>query len=266
MEATFDQDVAVTRVGEDRYAAEVVPGYGVPGGAPNGGYLTALAANALLDRLDIPDPLTVTTHYLAPPSEAPVEIHTEAMKLGGRHRSGTARVLQGGVEVVRVTGTFTDLSRATGATVVHGTPPDLPPIDECMPVADAPRLPPMFAKTTLHVTPASIAWAQDKPTGRALLEGWTGIAGSSDVSSLGVLFLADAIPPPVFNMGVGFGWVPTLELTVQVRAVPAPGPLAVRFETRFLTDGYLELDGEMWDQSGRLVGLARQIALAPRSL
>jgi hypothetical protein len=56
------------------------------------------------------------------------------------------------------------------------------------------------------------------------------------------------------------GWVPTLELTVQVRAHPAPGPLQVRLCSRHLSAGVLEEDGEYWDSAGRLVAISRQTA------
>jgi acyl-CoA thioesterase len=53
-------------------------------------------------------------------------------------------------------------------------------------------------------------------------------------------------------------------MTTHVRAMPAPGWLRCRFTTRFVTGGLLEEDGEIWDQSGRLVALSRQLALVPR--
>ena len=77
--------------------------------------------------------------------------------------------------------------------------------------------------------------------------------------------VADCFAPAVFNSGVGHtSWVPTIELTVQVRGRPAPGYLAASFRTRAITGGYLEEDGEVWDGAGNLVALSRQLALAPR--
>lgn len=250
----------------DHFSAAIDADYAVPGGAPNGGYLTALAARALAQRLDVPDPLTVTTHYLASPSAAPVDIHTEVLKAAGRHRTATARVLQDGVEVVRITGTFTDLSAARGHTLVHASPPDVPPFEDCVDPTGAPGLPPVFGRTSIRLTPASISWALGEKSGRALLEGWTGLADTQQVSTIALLFLCDAVPPPVFNLeGVPFGWMPTLELTTQVRAVPAPGPLRMRFTSDFVTDGYLEMDAVLWDSLDRPVAIARQTALVPRS-
>jgi len=49
-----------------------------------------------------------------------------------------------------------------------------------------------------------------------------------------------------------------------VRARPAPGWLACAFTTRFVTGGFLEEDGEVWDATGRLVAQSRQLALVPR--
>jgi acyl-coenzyme A thioesterase PaaI-like protein len=69
---------------------------------------------------------------------------------------------------------------------------------------------------------------------------------------------ADIMPPPVFTIYGAFGWVPTVELTVQVRRKPAGGPLLARHTTRQVTRGVAETDTEIWDVNGDLVAMARQ--------
>ena len=55
----------------------------------------------------------------------------------------------------------------------------------------------------------------------------------------------------------------TLELTVHVRAHPAPGWLACRARTRYVMRGYHEEDFEMWDSTGALGAQSRQLAVLP---
>ena len=70
-------------------------------------------------------------------------------------------------------------------------------------------------------------------------------------------------PPVMFNRFGMLGWVPTVEFTVHVRGVPAPGPIACAFRSRVIQGGMWEEDGEMWDSEGQVVALSRQLALAP---
>jgi hypothetical protein len=80
---------------------------------------------------------------------------------------------------------------------------------------------------------------------------------------LSVLLAADAFPPPVFNLLAVPGWVPTVEFTVHMRAVPAPGPLRCEFTAKEIQGGMFEEDGIMWDENGVLVAQSRQIGLVP---
>ena len=68
------------------------------------------------------------------------------------------------------------------------------------------------------------------------------------------------MPPVTFEMGIP-GWVPTVELTVLLRAVPAPGWLRCVQRTRLVQAGWLDEECEVWDSAGRLVVQARQLAM-----
>jgi hypothetical protein len=81
----------------------------------------------------------------------------------------------------------------------------------------------------------------------------------------GLLVVVDCHFPAVFNSAaMKVGWVPTLELNIQIRARPTPGFLTTWFRTQAITAGYLEEDGEVWDQNGNLIALSRQLALQSR--
>ena len=64
----------------------------------------------------------------------------------------------------------------------------------------------------------------------------------------------------IFTRQGPVGWVPTIDLHVHVRAIPVPGPVLARVQSRALTEGILEEDGEYWDSNGSLVALSRQTA------
>ena len=90
--------------------------------------------------------------------------------------------------------------------------------------------------------------------------GWIRFGDDAPPSVVGLLAMADAFPTTVVA-SADVGWIPTVELTVHVRGRPVPGWILGVFRTRFLIDGLLEQDGELWDASGRLVALSRQMAL-----
>jgi acyl-CoA thioesterase len=97
----------------------------------------------------------------------------------------------------------------------------------------------------------------DDPETRA----WIRFSDQRPVDASALLFFSDALPPSVFEVLPDRSWVPTIELTVQVRALPAPGWLRAVTRTRHLIDGRFEEDGELWDATGRLVALSRQLGM-----
>jgi len=265
----FDEDTAVDRIDTDRFSADCRIGWRVIGGvAPNGGYLMAIAARAMADRAERPDPVTLTAHFLAPPALGPIEIETELVREGGRHRTVAARLVQDGKECVRLLGAFGDLGRADGPSQVTRRPPPWPPVTELpdsVASLGAHEAPEILHRLEHRMPPDTLGWTQGWPSGRGAHGGHCRWPDTDTVDVLGLLFVVDAYPPAVFDLGAaGVAWAPTMELTVQLRGRPTAGWLTTRFTTTALTDGYFEEDGEVWDSSGRLVAISRQLALARR--
>lgn len=186
----------------------------------------------------------------------------EVIRRGKAHTTLMGRLAQGGREFLRVLGTYGDLAAASGPTRLAGQAPDLPSPEECISSREAQSSPALvessfFERLEVCLAPPGFVQAAEF-IGR--VEGWVRFADGREPDVPSLPLFADAFPPPVFAH-LPSSWVPTVELTVHVRGRPAPGWLMGSFRTRFLVDGYLEEDGELWDSTGRLVALSRQLAL-----
>jgi acyl-CoA thioesterase len=253
---------AVLRVGETTWAGEIAPGWDI-GGNADGGYVLAIAARAAAEAAGRPDPVTVTAHFLSPGLPGPVTIEARLVRAGRRFATVEAVLASADRPVLALLGTFAEPGTRGGPERIEAAPPDLPEPEDCILLEPTDGYPPPFmGRVELRMHPRDLgpAGAPGPPT----VQGWFRFPGGERVDALGLLVAVDAFPPTVLRAGLPLAWVPTLELTAHIRARPAPGWLRCTFATRFITGGFLEEDGEVWDSAGRLVAQSRQLALAPR--
>jgi acyl-CoA thioesterase len=259
----LDADTQVRRTGDHLWRGAVSDRWSI-GPYPNGGYVLSIALSAIRQELSHPDPFTVTAHFLTPMQHAPVDIDVEVIRSGRAHSTAMARMFQDGRERVRVLANYGDHSQSQGPTIVQAEPPPMPPPDQLAPADLSVPMPNGLVPTIrerfeIRPAPGTLGWARGQRTGRAEVGGWLRFADGRPIDTHSLPLISDAMVPAVFDVSPG-GWVPTLELTVHVRARPAPGWMRCWFRTRFLIDGYLEEDGEVWDEQGQLVALSRQLA------
>lgn len=261
----FDDETRLRPHGDGlRWQADVSAAWNI-GQNPNGGYLLSLVGTALQQATPgQPDPLSITAHYLRPGlGGQPGEVAVDVLRRGRALSTARATLRQDGQPRLEVLAAMGDLGPAGTPPVgpqITLPPPELPPPDDC-PGRSAPaqgvslsildrldiRLHP------LHARPGEV--------GRALVSGWIRFRDGRDADPLACLLMADAFPPAVFGLLGLVGWVPTVELTVHLRARPAPGWLRVQFVANDLADGRVIEDGALWDSTGRLVAQSRQLAL-----
>jgi len=260
----FARDTAVARTGEGHYAAHIRENWDI-GGKANGGYLLAIAARAIASEIGRPDPVTITAHYLSPGSVGEANIQVQALKRGKRFAVASASLNAAGLPLLQVLGTFGDLSPVGDVFErIEAAPPQMPVPDDCIrqdPARGAPRI---FSSMDLRLHPEDAGFLRGEPSGLMQTRGWFRLHDDEPVDTLALLLAVDAFPPTAFNARLPVAWTPTVELTVHVRARPAPGWLRACFTTRFVSAGFLEEDGEVWDSDGRLVAQSRQLALLPR--
>jgi acyl-CoA thioesterase len=256
----FDADTAVAAVAESRFAARVTGRWTTPAGTVNGGYLLAMCMQALGQVLPFPDPLAVSAHFLRRAQAGePAQLVTELLRAGRGHATGEVALGQGGREIVRAIGTYTELD-GRGRSRVDGGPPQLPPPGEVPDLLLGIDLPGVtIAERVEFRAPKRPGWLDGAPSGRAHVEFWARLRGGREPDLTALAFLVDAAAPAVLELGEMSSR--TIELTVHLRARPAPGWLACRMSTRYVIGGYHEEDMELWDSAGQLVAQSRQLAL-----
>lgn len=270
----FDRDTAARRRAPGVHDIDLSPGWGM-GRTLNGGYLLAVVGRALAWDLAHPDPFTVTAHYLTATAPGPAVVRTDTARAGRSLSSASAGLFQpvpgaagergAETERLRVLGTYGDLDALGDDVRTAAEPPALPPPEECFSATDHPAgpdaVPELSRRLDLRLDPATSGWAVGAPSLRGEMRAWVSLADGRAPDPFALLLAVDALPPTGFDLGLT-GWLPTVELTVHVRARPAPGPLRVGVTTRNLAGGFLEEDAEVWDTADRLVAQSRQLARA----
>ena len=262
----FADASALEQSDQDLFSGAIAPGWDIVGAA-NGGYLLAIAARAATMRSGRADPVSVTGHFLAPGRPGPITVETEVLKEGRRFASVAARIFDAsGRMLVATLGSYGDLTTTGSPERIDSEPPRLPPANTLSRVEATDTFPPPFsANVDMRIHPDDVPFASPTRQNSLQIRGWFGWPGDEPLDSLGLVVASDAFPPVIFNADLPIAWTPTLELTVHLRRRPEPDDwLRCLFTTRFVTGGFLEEDGEIWNAAGELIAQSRQIALVPK--
>lgn len=255
------------------YTANLDPEWTVNGN-PHGGYLMALLAHAAIvadDDGGHPHPLTASAVYVTAPAVGPATIHVEHLRRGRTASQLRARLIQEDEARVEALFTLGHLTEHAGQSWVDARPPAIAPLEECPVSVVAPpgagvRVE-MLEIVEQRLDPASYRHPDREAggvrgfeSGSGEFRGWLRFADGTPFDALGLLYAADSFPPATLTFG-SVGWVPTLEMTVYIRAVPEPGPLRVRQRARVLGAPVVDQVCEVWDSADRVVAQATQLAL-----
>jgi hypothetical protein len=269
----FDQVTEVRPDADGRYSAEVDAEWSIAG-KPNGGYLLALCAQAALAELreggeHHPHVIAASATYLSAAPFGPVRLQVEELRRGRSSSVLRSRLLTDDGEL-RVEAAITCGRLREDAKPYHDgvAPIQLPPLEECVQLpVDAPGFTvPLMGVLDEHLDPACMGWATGSPSGGGELRGHLAFGDGRAFDPLSLLLAVDALPPATFDVGLT-GWVPTMQLSAWVRALPAPGPLVVRQHARLAEAALVDETCDVWDSRGRLVATGHQLAAVrmPRS-
>ena len=257
----FESETAVVPVGEGVWATRLSAGWNI-GGNSNGGYALTSVLRAMRSLVPHPDPISVTTHFLRPgQGDVDAEVRAAVVRSGRTVSTLRGSLWQEGKQRLEVVAALSDLSADNGGgPEIAQTPPTIPGVEHCVhrgSLEQGVELP-ILSRVDVHVHPGH---APAGGSDRALIDGWVRFSDGAVPSTLALPFFADALPPSLYPLLGFIGWVPTIELTVHARRVPAPGWLQVRQESHDLHDGRMIESGSLWDSTGDLVATSRQLGL-----
>jgi acyl-CoA thioesterase len=253
----FALDTAVSKIEDNLWRGELCTGWRI-GTVPNGGYVLAIAGRVLREALPHKDPLTVNAFYLAPTDLGPIDCNVEVLRRGGSTTFAEVKMYQGGALKVQVTAAYTTLSTLKGESWTSSPRPEYPAWDDCE--QRKAGVIEFGQSVEIRLVEGGEVFSGGEPNGSGVFSGWCQLRDGTAPDVISLLMIADAFAPPVFTLFGPAGWVPTIELNVQVRAHPAPGPIQAKLCSRHLTRGVVEEDGLFWDSTGQLVAISRQTA------
>jgi acyl-coenzyme A thioesterase PaaI-like protein len=258
----FSDVSAVTRREEGRFSADVDPEWTIRG-KPNGGYLLAMLGRASAAETEHDHVIAASAHYLHAPEPGSVSIQVTLLRAGRSASQVRAVMSQKGTPCVESLFTMSRLDPDVNPFWTDGLPrANQVPYEAAVPLVartpDGGRVA-IMDQIEVRLEPDSAAFTKGAPRGRGELRGWLGLPAGEPFDPASLLFAVDAYPPATFDIEFS-GWVPTLELTVYVRALPAPGPVRVLQRAQLIDAQRVDEACFVWDSAGRLVAQSTQLA------
>jgi acyl-CoA thioesterase len=226
---------------------------------PNGGYMMALLANSLLQESTKKKIAVLTATFIARSVPGDALVLVERIAASSQFERYEARLIQNQTENIRALGTFVDEDMVCTVNRHESDAPAVAPLDECIPIPQMNHFT-LYDQVEVRLDPACAGWLNNLHAEKSEFKGWIRFRDERPYDALSLLVVADAFPPPVYASQGLAAWVPTLEMSVNLRKLPSSAWLKCIFRTRFVTCGLAEEDGEVWDATGELVALSRQIA------
>ncbi|MFO7559298.1 MAG: thioesterase family protein [Desulfobacterales bacterium] len=254
----FDQDISLIRKAALVFKGNVSSNWSV-NGTPNGGYLMAMLTNAMVKCSDKKETPIITANYISRSVPGEADIFVEKFAQSTQFTRLQARLVQGGMERIRIIGTFADEKNECFMKRYEASPPDMHSPEECIEIPSVPDLT-ILDNMEIRLDPECAGWMSGSLSKRSELKGWIRHRKKRKFDLFSILSCTDSFPPPIMASQGMLSWVPTIELSINVRNIPETTWLKCIFRTRFINCGLLEEDGEVWDENGRLVSISRQIA------
>ncbi len=223
-----------------------------------GGYTMAVTLQALAAATPDREMVSATCQFIRTLPAERATIAVEDIRVGRTVAAKSAECRVGDRLGVRATALFTPMP-ADGGTWDDPVPA-LPPIEDCVDPFERgglalPFMWPATLRVPAEVEAQLVAGNGDRPEAVA----WSGYGDADGLTGPRLAGLADRFVPPPWLLGQHVGLL-TLELSFHLLRPGTVGWLATRFTTPTIGQDLVTLESTYWDDRGRVVATARQIA------
>lgn len=254
----FDRDIELKETAPSIYTGTISKNWLINKN-PNGGYLMAILAKAMSDKSDKKSTPIITANYISRCLPGWIQVRVEEISVSKQFSRYEARLFQGGAEKIRAFGTFAAENLECTINRNESSAPELAEREFCFRMPSIPGYT-VFDNLELLLDPPCAGWLQGKLIETSENRGWFRLRETRRHDIFSVLQIVDSMPPAAFASQGVTAWVPTIEMSVSIRSIPETQWLKCKLRTRHITCGLLEADCEVWDETGSLAAISRQIA------
>jgi len=254
----FDRDTGLRETAPSVYTGAISENWLINKN-PNGGYLMAILARAMMDKSEKKTTPIITANYISRCRPGGVEVRVDEISISKQFSRYEARLFQDGAEKIRALGTFADENSDCAINRNESSAPQLAARGACIGLLPIPGYT-VFDNLELRLDPPCAGWLQGNLVETSENRGWFRFREPRRHDIFSVLQIIDSMPPAAFASQGSIAWVPTIEMSVSIRTIPETEWLRCKLRTRHITCGLLEADCEVWDEAGSLAAISRQIA------
>jgi acyl-CoA thioesterase len=260
----LDRDTALTPVGNGVFTIVPTDEWNAPAG-PNGGYVAAILARALVEAVDdAARPLrSFTAQFLRPPVTGEELRVTATVERVGRTVTNLSVRAEQRDKLVAM-GIAIAATEQISALDYDTPAPDFPPPET---IASLPRFDGLPTIASRYIFKPCLGPGLYSGGDEALSGGWIRLDDPRPFDAIAAVAYLDAWLPAPFTRLTGPVAAPTLDYTVHLRGtLPPPGLdpdayLMMRTASTTSAQGFFEEDCEIWSPDGVLLAQSRQLAL-----
>ncbi len=259
------QDCSTITANDDRLYTFSVTEDWLQGRTAFGGLSAGAAVRAMLEHVPHERKLrSLMVSFVAPVKEGEAQVLVSILRSGRALHQVEARVMQEEQVCLVLLGSF-GAAHDKYLPMEPPSAPVLPAPEDALPMPFIPGVTPNF---TQHL---EYQWTVDSipfsGSQEAHCQGWVRFKEGAPVGWPELVGLLDSWPPPIISTADGF--VPASSVTWMINVfaeVPVDGFAGTDWwmydaECSVSKDGYADTQGQLWDQSGRLIARSRQLAV-----